>query len=125
MAEKIVLTQKVTEEMLAVNVGSGSLRVLATPSLCALFEKAAAQLAQQLLPPEKTTVGCSLEVEHTAPTPLGATVTVTAELLEQKGRRFVFHLRAQDNEGECGTATHTRVAVDSAHFQQKADARCQ
>ena len=36
----------VSEEMLACNVGSGSLRVYATPMVVALIEKAAAEMAQ-------------------------------------------------------------------------------
>ncbi|WOC32198.1 MULTISPECIES: thioesterase family protein [Caproicibacterium] len=123
MAETVVLTQEVTEEMLAVNVGSGSLRVLATPVVCAWFEKAAAQLAQRLLPEGQTTVGCAISVEHTAPTPLGMDVTVTAQLTAHEGRGFTFTLRAEDEAGVCATGTHRRVAVGSERFQQKADAK--
>ncbi|MCH3973045.1 MAG: thioesterase family protein [Oscillospiraceae bacterium] len=121
MAERAVLKKEVTEDMLAVNVGSGSLRVLATPTICALFENASAQLAQRYLTPDKTSVGCSLSIEHTAPTPIGMTVTVTAELVEQEGRTFHFHLTAEDETGVCATGEHIRVAVGSRRFQQKAD----
>lgn len=123
MTEKVTITQKVTEEMLAVNVGSGSLRVLATPAVCALFEKAAAQLAQQFLPEGQTTVGSFIRVEHTAPTPLGMQVTVTAELTAHEGRNFLFQLTAEDDAGVCATGTHRRIAVGSERFQQKADAK--
>ncbi|MBE6720981.1 MAG: thioesterase [Ruminococcaceae bacterium] len=123
MTEKVVFTQTVTEEMLAVNVGSGSLRVLATPTVCALFEKAAVQLAQQFLPEDQTTVGCSISVEHTAPTPPGMQVTITAEMTAHEGRNFSFELMAEDEAGVCASGTHSRVAVSSEHFQQKADAK--
>lgn len=123
MTEKVVFTQTVTEEMLAVNIGSGSMRVLATPTVCALFEKAAAQLAKQFLPEDQTTVGCSISVEHTAPTPLGMQVTITAEMTAHEGRNFSFELMAEDEAGVCASGTHSRVVVSSEHFQQKADAK--
>ncbi|MCH4238823.1 MAG: dihydrolipoamide acyltransferase [Oscillospiraceae bacterium] len=125
MIEKVVLKQKVTEDMLAVNVGSGSLRVLATPVICTLFEKASAQLAQKFLPADQTTVGSAISVEHAAPTPLGMTITVTADLTAHEGRTFSFELMAQDEQGVCASGTHTRVAVGSERFQQKADAKLQ
>ncbi|MDD4808330.1 MULTISPECIES: thioesterase family protein [Caproicibacterium] len=121
MNEKAIIKKEVTKDMLAVNVGSGSLSVLATPSICALFENASAQLAQRYLAPNKTTVGCSLSIDHTAPTPLGMTITVTAELVEHEGRSFRFHLTAEDEKGVCATGDHTRVEVSSRRFQQKAD----
>jgi predicted thioesterase len=123
MEKKIILKQKVTEDMLAIRMGSGSLRVLATPAICALFEKASAKLAQQYLSEGQTTVGCSINVDHSAPTPLGMTVTVTAELTGHEGRSFSFELMAEDDSGVCASGTHTRVAVGSERFQQKADAK--
>ena len=38
--DNFVIEKVVTEDMLAVNVGSGSLRVLATPTVVALMEEA-------------------------------------------------------------------------------------
>ncbi len=123
MAEQKVLHVEVTEDMLACNVGSGLLRVLATPTLCALFEQAASQLAQTLVDEGQTTVGASLQIDHLAPTPLGGHVTVTAELVKHEGRKFAFNLHAEDAAGEIAKGTHSRVAVGSERFQEKADAR--
>lgn len=117
-----VITRTVSEDMLAAVVGSGSLRVLATPTLCALFERASAELAQRLVGPGETTVGTALEVQHLAPTPLGADVTVTSTLSGRDGRAFTFALQAQDSGGVCARGTHTRVTVDAARFQRRADA---
>ena len=112
------------EENLACSMGSGSLRVLATPAVVALMENAAASLAQEVLGDEAlTTVGTMISIEHTSPTPLGAEVTATATLLEQDGRIFRFEVTACDKKGEIARGTHTRVSVKAEKFQQKADGK--
>ncbi|HAH79032.1 MAG TPA: dihydrolipoamide acyltransferase, partial [Ruminococcaceae bacterium] len=77
---KLTKEYTVTKEMLAARMGSGSLPVLATPAVVALFEGAAAELAADYLEEGRTTVGTRIDVRHTAPTPCGAKLTVEAEL---------------------------------------------
>ena len=120
---EFTLKKTVEESMLAVNVGSGTLKVLATPVLAALFENAALQLAAGYLAAGQTTVGVSLQVEHQAPTPVGATVTVTARLQAHTERSFEFVLEAADAAGIIATGSHRRVAVAAARFQEKAEGR--
>lgn len=118
------ITKTVTQEMLAVHVGSGTLNVLGTPVLASLYENAAVQLAAEYCDGNTTTtVGTSLSLTHDAPTPLGMEFSVTATLLKQEGRMFTFALKARDAVGVISTGTHTRVAVFSERFQEKADAR--
>ena len=59
-------------------LGSGSLPVLGTPAMTALMEKAATNLAQELLPEGWTSVGTALNIEHLAATPVGAAVRAMA-----------------------------------------------
>lgn len=120
---KLTREYTVTEEMLAVNVGSGSVRVLATPMVAAFFEGTAAALAQTDLEDIYTTVGSKIIVEHLNPTPLGGKVTVTAELTETEGRFFRFRLEAFDEAGLIATGTHERVSVKKESFAAKAEAR--
>lgn len=120
---KLTREYTVEESMLAVNVGSGSLRVLATPMVAAFFEGTAAALAQAELEDIYTTVGSKITVEHLNPTPLGAKVTVTAELTEQDGRFYRFRLEAYDETGLVATGTHERVSVKKESFSAKAEAR--
>lgn len=120
---KLTREYTVTEEMLAVNVGSGSVRVLATPMVAAFFEGTAAALAQTELEDIYTTVGSKITVEHLCPTALGCKVTVTAELTEVNGRTFRFTLEAHDNAGLIATGTHERVSVKKESFAAKAEAR--
>ncbi|MBW7572818.1 thioesterase family protein [Caproiciproducens faecalis] len=120
---KLTREYTVTEEMLAVNVGSGSVRVLATPMVAAFFEGTAAQLAQISLEEIYTTVGSVITVNHLSPTALGCKVTVTAELTEVDGRVYRFQLEAHDNAGLIATGTHERVSVKKETFAAKAEER--
>ncbi len=113
----------VTEEMLAKHVGSGSLPVLATPVVAALFEGTAAEMAQAFLPEGVTTVGTEITVRHTAPTPCGAKLTVEAELTERTDRTFRFRLSAVDEAGQVASGEHERVSVKAERFVEKAQAR--
>ena len=111
----------VTEKDTALQVGSGSLKVLATPKMIALIEKAAADLLEKNLPQEYTSVGTALNVKHTAPTPIGMKIFSTAEISQVDGRKIIFQVTAHDDAGEIGSGTHERFIVGREKFQTKAD----
>ena len=115
------ITKTVTEDMLAVSVGSGTLQVLGTPVLAQLYENAAMQLAAEYCDNEFTTVGCFLSLSHDAPTPLGMEINVTVTLVKHEKRFFEFQLEASDETGIISKGSHTRVSVKSKKFQHKAD----
>lgn len=58
------ITQSVTKEMLAKNIGSGTVAVFSTPALILLIEKIAVAALNGKLPAGKTTVGSGLDVTH-------------------------------------------------------------
>lgn len=109
----------------ALAMGSGTLKVFATPAMLALMEKAAWQAVAPHLQPGQGTVGTALNVEHTAPTPLGLTVTCEAELVAVEGRKLTFKVAAWDEAGPIGQGTHQRFIVDDAKFQAKADKKAE
>ena len=116
---KATVTEAVTEEKTALSVGSGSLRVYATPAMLALIEKAACKALEGLLAEGETTVGTLLNVKHLAATPVGMQVSATAELIERDGRKFVFSVTASDECGVIGEGTHERFLVFSDKFTDK------
>ena len=61
----------VEREDTALEVGSGSLLVYATPCMVALMEGAACEAIAAALPDEKTSVGIALNISHLAATPVG------------------------------------------------------
>ena len=101
-------------------VGSGLLPVLATPAMTALMERAAAGALEEFLPEGWTSVGISLDVEHTSATPLGMGFRAEAEVTAVEGRKILFDVRAYDDAGEIGHGTHARFAVESEPFLAKA-----
>ena len=103
----------------ALEVGSGSLRVYATPCLAALMEGAACECLEGLLPEDQTSVGISLDLHHTAATPVGMAVSARAVLTAVEGKKLTFEITASDEAGEIGTATHRRVLVNTERFLQK------
>ena len=119
--DNFVIEKVVTEDMLAVNVGSGSLRVLATPTVVALMEEASANLADTFLDEGLTTVGTMVEIQHISPSPIGAKIKVESKLISNDGRSFKFEVTAYDNAGMIANGTHNRVSVKSEKFQKKAD----
>lgn len=119
--DNFVIEKVVTEDMLAVNVGSGSLRVLATPTVVALMEEASTKLADTFLDEGLTTVGTMVEIQHISPSPIGAKIKVESKLISNDGRSFKFEVIAYDNAGMIANGTHNRVSVKSEKFQKKAD----
>lgn len=117
------LAQVVTENDTAVAVGSGSLKVLATPKLIALVEKAAADLAEKNLPPALTSVGTLINFEHTAPTPVNLNFRAEVEISEIDGRKIIFNVATYDERGEMGRGIHERFIVNRENFQAKANSR--
>src|ERR1041384_5816053 len=61
----------VGEEHTAPFVGSGRVRVLATPVMINLIEAAALDAVEKLLPPGHQSLGTRLDVRHYAATPVG------------------------------------------------------
>lgn len=113
----------VTKEHTALSVGSGSLSVFATPMMAALMEKAACEALAPFLEDGETTVGTELNIQHTAATPVGMTVTAEAEVTAVNGREITFSVTARDSAGGIGSGTHKRFVVNAAKFQSRADGR--
>lgn len=107
------------EDKLAVSVGSGSLRVFATPMMAALMEKAACNAVEPFLEEGETTVGTQLCIDHSAATPEGMKVTAEAEITAVNGREICLNVRAFDEAGEIGSGTHKRFVVFAEKFQNK------
>ena len=111
----------VGEEHTAAGVGSGKIRVLATPVMINLMEAAALDAVEALLPPGHQSLGTRLDVTHTAATPVGMRVEATARLVAVEGRKLRFAVTARDERETIGEGTHERVVVNVERF----DARVQ
>ncbi len=115
----------VTEENTAKTMGSGSLNVFATPAMIALMERTAWESVQPYLEEGSGTVGTSLDVRHTAASPLGMKIICETELMKVDGRALTFSVKAYDEAGPIGEGVHERFIVYNEKFQAKADAKLQ
>jgi predicted thioesterase len=106
----------VGEEHTAPRVGSGRVHVLATPVMINLFEAAALDAVERLLPPGHQSLGTVLNVRHIAATPVGMRVAASAEVLAIEGRTIRFRVEARDEKELIGDGTHERVVVNVAKF---------
>ena len=113
-------TLLVTDADTARAVGSGDLPVLGTPRLVALAEQATVAAAQPLLAQGQTTVGTRVRFDHVYPTPVGGTVTASADLAHRDDRLLRFTVAAHDADGRLvGEGEITRVIVNAERFMAK------
>ena len=111
--------QVVTPERTAPHIGSGSLRVYATPAMGMLIEETCCALIDPLLPDGKTTVGTEIQLRHLAPTPVGGNVTIRVTIVSFEGNLIVFEAQLRDEMESIGTAQHHRVIVDVDRFMKR------
>ena len=100
-------------------VGSGSLKVYATPCMVALMEGAACEAIDEALPEGQTTVGIALSIEHLSATPVGLEVRAEAEVTAVEGKVITFDVTAYDEAGPIGKGTHKRCIVNSQKFLER------
>lgn len=106
----------VEREDTALEVGSGSLLVYATPCMAALMEGAACEAIAGCLKDTETTVGTELNLQHVSATPVGMDVRAEAEVTAVEGKVITFAITAYDEAGVIGKATHKRVIVSTQKF---------
>ncbi len=117
------LERIVTEEVTAARIGSGLVKVFATPMMIALIEQTCYESVAPMLEEGQGTVGTLVNVTHSAATPVGMRVWCDSELVEVDRRRLVFEVKAYDECGLIGEGRHERFIIDSAKFQAKIDAK--
>jgi len=109
----------VGEEHTAPSIGSGKVRVLATPVMINLIEAAALAAVEHLLPPGYQSLGTHLDVRHIAATPVGMKVVATATVERVDGRLITFSVNARDEADLIGDGKHERVVVNVAKFDER------
>ena len=119
------LERTVTDGLTAAHIGSGLVKVFATPMMIALIEQTCYESVLPYLEEGQGTVGTLVNVTHSAATPVGMRVWCESQLVEVDRRRLVFEVKAYDQCGLIGEGRHERFVIDSAKFQAKIDAKMQ
>ena len=90
--------------------------VFATARMVTFMEIAATRLMRPLLDPGQHSVGVSVAIKHTAPTPIGGHVRTVATYLGPDGKLFRFKVEAFDDAGPIGDGEHTRAIVTTSRL---------
>jgi fluoroacetyl-CoA thioesterase len=112
LEKKIVVGDEVAINFL----GQEGARVLATPAMIGWMERTCRDLALPFLEAGQDTVGTHVDVYHLAATPMGMTVTFTAEVIAVNDRRITFRVEARDERDKAGEGTHERAIIHVGRF---------
>lgn len=112
-------TFNVEERHTALHIGSGRIRVLATPWMIAYMEINTRKMLDELLPDGFTTVGVHVDVSHRAPAALGSQVTAYGEVRSVQGSRVILAVKVTQGDTVIGEGQHQRHIIDVERFMQR------
>jgi len=99
------------------------LRIYATPELIRDIEHTCRDLLFDHCDEGEDSVGTHVSVAHTAATPLGMEVEITATVIKVEGRLITLEVSAKDGIEDCGKGKHTRFVVDMAKTGERLAAK--
>lgn len=120
---EMVVQSSDTAKVLALSTEDSFPEVFATSRMIALMELAAARAMRAALQPGQLSVGVSLNVKHTAPTPVGGRVRAVATYERNDGKLFIFKVEAFDDAGPVGDGEHSRAIIETERLLQGAAKR--
>jgi fluoroacetyl-CoA thioesterase len=94
-------------------------KVFATGFMVGLFEWACIELMKPHLEPGEGSLGIHVDFSHSAATPPGLTVTVTATCTKVDGRIVEFDVKGHDGVDVIGGGVHRRAVVRWESFNAK------
>jgi fluoroacetyl-CoA thioesterase len=101
-------------------------RVFSTGFMIGLIEWACVKFLNEHIDwPKEQSVGIDVNLNHTAATPPGLTVTVKGELAEVDGKRLVFNVEAHDGVDQITKGTHQRFIINAEKFIKKAEEKAE
>ena len=116
-------TFEIREEHAAIHVGSGSVKVLATPWMIAFMERVSHRMLADHLPSGYSSVGAMVNIRHLAPTPIGNSIRVQAEITEVNESKIKLNINAWDQKEQIGSGEHLRVVINEARFLQRVESK--
>lgn len=119
-AEQVIV---VTREMTVAHFVAAMPAVYGTPIMIFHMETTAGAAITPHLPEGWVSVGVLVNVKHLAATPVGARVTVRAEVIAVEGHTVTFNVEAHDGVDKIGEGTHVRAAVEVARFMKRVEAK--
>jgi len=93
--------------------------VYSTPDMIRLMEIAAFHALQPYCEGDEISVGTAINIQHRAPSGIGARVRVEAELERFDGRFYTIRVSVHDGNQEIGRGTVSRAVVSVGKFLEK------
>lgn len=88
-----------------------------TPTMVGHFEGLCLKMMIPYLEPTESSVGYKVDIKHSAPTPIGMSVTIKARIAESDERKAIFDVEAYNQTGaKIGEGRHERRAIDISRF---------
>jgi fluoroacetyl-CoA thioesterase len=107
-------TYETTAQMRATQLAAD---VFSTPAMIGLMEGTCVRLTAPYLDEGENTVGMHVDVHHLAPTKIGQSVTVTAEILDIEGNKIRYAVSAVNDAGvKIGEGRHRRALIQTKKF---------
>ena len=101
----------------------GMPEVFATGYLVGFLEWACMEALAPYLEEGERTVGTSINITHSAATPIGMEVSATVRCQKVDGKRTVWEVEARDEVEVIGRGTHERFTVDFEKFSDRVAAK--
>jgi predicted thioesterase len=120
MAEHVI---EVTHEMTVAHFIESMPAVYGTPIMIFHMEQTAGAAITPHLPEGWVSVGVVVNVRHLAATPVGARVTVCAEVIAVDDNTVTFKVEAHDGIDKVGEGLHIRAPVELARFMKRVEAK--
>jgi fluoroacetyl-CoA thioesterase len=98
--------------------------VFSTPSMISEMEETCRLLLKEQFLEVKSdwdSVGTVVDVNHIAATPVGAEITLRAEVITIDGRKVSFKVSAEDSLELIGEGRHERFIINVPRFREKFD----
>ena len=111
----------VEERHTASHIGSGAVRVLATPWMIAFMEITSRTLLDEHLPDTHSSVGSLVNVRHLAPSPMGSKIHTKVIIEKVEGNKITLSVSALDSDVEVGKGLHERYVIEIDRFLKRVD----
>ena len=117
------LRTTVTASDTAAGFGPDFPEAASTPFVLGLAEVASHNAVRARLDPGDITVGVHAEIDHLAPSPIGAKLTAHSRLVARRGRRLFFRIDVLDGNNVVARVKHQRAVVNAARMRERLGGR--
>src|SRR3546814_1577366 len=101
----------------------GTYKILSTPNMVSLLERAAINTLQPFLGEDAISVGTRVDVQHLAPSLKGAHVRANAIVRAVEGATVRFDVDLLEGNERVGTAVHERHVLDKERYMRRLASR--